>query len=101
MAEAMVTIWRKLWAGPKCGASVPFPPGEPFLPVSRDGRKDDCDLYRVGAYLHDWTGELVGHYHFREDTGRAEFMELSPQVRGLYTRWNQADGGGYEGEDGG
>ncbi len=92
-----LTVWRRLWAGPKDGASVPFPADEPYLPVSRDGRKDDCDLYRVGSYLGDWSGELVGHYHVNEATGRAEFMELSPQVRGLYTRFDpQADG-----EDGG
>lgn len=86
-----LTVWRKCFGGPKCGSSVPFPPDEPYLPVSRDSRRDDCDLYRVGSHLGDWSGELVGHYWFSEESGRAEFLELAPQVRGLYTRF-QADG---------
>lgn len=89
----MLTVWRKLWGGPKCGSSVPFPPNEPYLPVSRDSRRDDCDLYRVGEYLHDWSGELVGHYFYNDATGRAEFMDLPEKVKGLYTRYDpQADG---------
>lgn len=87
--------WRVLFGGPKCGATVPFPDDEPFLPVSRDSRKDDVDLYRIGQSLHDWTGELVGHYWLSDKTDRTEFLPLPDSVRGLYTKFrhtDQADG---------
>lgn len=88
-----LTIWKRLWGGPCDGRSFPFTEAEPFLPVSRDRLDAPCKDYRVGTALHDWWGELVGHYHISEYSGRAEFLDLPPKVKGLYTRWDpQADG---------
>lgn len=87
-----LTVWVRCFGGPKCGVSIEFPPDEPYLPVSCRRRSDHVDLWRVGRSLGDWDGELIGHYWISTHSGRAEFLELPHKVKGLYTRWNQADG---------
>lgn len=87
-----LTVWRTCFGGPCCGRSFEFTESEPFLPVSRDSRKQDVLLYRVGLTLHDWTGELLGHYHHNPVTDRAEFLPVPDRVRDYYIERWQADG---------
>jgi hypothetical protein len=89
--ESLTHPWYSLWGGPCCGRIVELTEKEPYLPVSFLDRKDDVLLWRVGKFLGDWEGELAGHYYLA-DTGRAEFMPLPDSVRGLYTKYSQADG---------
>lgn len=87
----MLTVWRKAFGGPKCGTSICFPPDQEHLPVSYTDKGDDVRTYRVGDSLMDWTGTLLGHYYVGDD-GLAHWLDLPKSVRGLYTKWGQADG---------